>query len=237
MHLAYYAAEMTLHRVIVRFLPNEKSEALLKICRTAAQARLVSSMEFVKSLRPEHLQSFWCSASTYNFALAGSFVCLLWLTAPTMDEKNWCMEKLEEYKWTLRLSSRSAEFLEGAIGMLTMSTAALVKNMSQEPVARGANRDFQVEDAAGMEGFAQELDTEGYQEELTPSDTGYSQLSPDVGTNEQLDQSWFEFDSRLGNFNFHDVEPAGFDSRFLQTGTIVEVSRPFVSEGGNFGKR
>jgi hypothetical protein len=83
--------------------------------------------DFVRSLRPEHLQSFWYSASKYCFAIVGTFIGLLWVTASTKEEANSYKEKLEEYRWTLRLSSKSAEFLDRAISMLTTSTGLLVK--------------------------------------------------------------------------------------------------------------
>lgn len=45
--------------------------------------------------------------------------------------------KLDEYRWTLRLSSKSAEFLERAISMLATSTGVLVKAIPSRP-----NTDF-----------------------------------------------------------------------------------------------
>jgi hypothetical protein len=83
----------------------------------------------VKSLRPEHLQSFWFFPSTYNFALIGTFIGLLWATSLTQDEAQSYKEKLEEYRWNLRLSSKSAEILDRAASMLTTSTAVLVKGI------------------------------------------------------------------------------------------------------------
>jgi hypothetical protein len=72
LHLGYYAVETTLHRPTIRSLSS-----LHSVCRQAAHIRLQSVMTVVSSLRPEHLQSFWYSASKYNFALVGTFVSLL----------------------------------------------------------------------------------------------------------------------------------------------------------------
>lgn len=82
--------------------------------------------EFVKSLRPEHLQSFWYWSSKYCFAVIGTFISLLWNTAANQAEAEVLKEKLEEYRWTLRLRS-SAEILDRAASMLATSTGVLVK--------------------------------------------------------------------------------------------------------------
>ncbi|OCK92696.1 uncharacterized protein K441DRAFT_688266 [Cenococcum geophilum 1.58] len=133
LHLGYYAVEITLHRRIIRSLSSLDDPSLITICRTAARARLISAMDFVQGLRPEHLQSFWYSASKYCFALIGTFVSLLWVTAQEKDQAEFYKAKLEEYRWTLRLSSKSADFLERAISMLATSTGVLVKAIPGKP--------------------------------------------------------------------------------------------------------
>ncbi|KAF2843293.1 hypothetical protein M501DRAFT_906725, partial [Patellaria atrata CBS 101060] len=125
LHLAYYTAEITLHRRIVRLLAHESDPSLVSICRAAAKARLISAMDFVQGLRAEHLQSFWYSASRYCFALIGTFVSLLWVTSTNKEEADFYKNKLEEYRWILRLSSKSAPFLERAISTLATSTGVL----------------------------------------------------------------------------------------------------------------
>ena len=84
-------------------------------------------MDFVQNLRPEHLQSFWYSASKYSFALIGTFVSLLWVTALEQEEATLYKAKLDEYRWILRLSSKSADFIDRAIHMLATSTGVLIK--------------------------------------------------------------------------------------------------------------
>jgi hypothetical protein len=88
-------------------------------------------MDFVSSLRPEHLQSFWYSASSYNFALVGTFISLLWATAIDSHEADVYKKCLDEYRWVLRLSSKSADFLQRAIGMLSVSTGVLVRRIPE----------------------------------------------------------------------------------------------------------
>ncbi|EOA85147.1 uncharacterized protein SETTUDRAFT_32374 [Exserohilum turcica Et28A] len=128
-HLGYYAVEMTLHRRIIRSLSSADEPELRVICRQAAQTRLTSAMKFVQSLRPEHHQSFWYSASTYNFVLVGSFISLLWVTSGDEREAAAYRKTLDEYKWVLRLSSKSAEFLGRALAALNTSTVTLVNKV------------------------------------------------------------------------------------------------------------
>jgi len=133
LHLGYYAVEMTLHRRIIRSLSSEDAPELRIICRQAAQTRLTSAMSFVQSLRPEHIQSFWYSASAYNFVLIGSFISLLWVTSTDTEESANYRAKLDEYRWMLRLSSKSADFLEKALASLNASTEMLVKSIPANP--------------------------------------------------------------------------------------------------------
>lgn len=123
LHLAYFATEITLHRQILRSLspPTNVDPYLLHICRSAAKTRLISAMDFVNRLKPEHLRSFWYFASKVNFALIGTFGSLLWATSPSTQEAEFYKARLSEYRWTLRVSSRGAEFMEYAVGVLDAS--------------------------------------------------------------------------------------------------------------------
>jgi hypothetical protein len=131
----------------VRSLQHERDASLVAICRTAARARLASATDFVRGLRAEHLQSFWYSASPYALALIGSFVGLLWATAAPRGGADAadCRRRLDEYRWTLRLASKSAEMLERAAALLATSTGALVKAIP------GAGADGQRDAAAAAE--------------------------------------------------------------------------------------
>jgi hypothetical protein len=124
---------MTLHRRILRSLSSNDDAGLRSICRQAAQLRLKSAMDFVSNLRPEHLQSFWYSASKYNFALVGTFISLLWATSTSKAEADTYRKHLEEYRWVLRLSSKSADFLGQAISTLATSTGVLIKAIPDQP--------------------------------------------------------------------------------------------------------
>ena len=133
LHLAYYATEITLHRCIVQSLDQAVSDPyLLYICRSAAKTRLISAMDFVNRLKPEHLQGFWYFASRVNFSYIGTFGSLLWATAPAQEEADFYKNRLREYRWTLSVSSKRAEFLEYAVQMLD-TKRAILSSLAEKP--------------------------------------------------------------------------------------------------------
>ncbi|EXJ86614.1 hypothetical protein A1O3_03567 [Capronia epimyces CBS 606.96] len=127
LHLAYFATEITLHRRVIRSLSQNTDPYLIQICRSAAKARLISAMDFFNRLKPEHLQSFWYFASKFNFALIGTFAGLCFVTSHSQEEGEFYRRRLQEYRWTLRVSNKSAEFLEIASGILESAVGALLK--------------------------------------------------------------------------------------------------------------
>ncbi|KAH6900710.1 fungal-specific transcription factor domain-containing protein [Thelonectria olida] len=138
LHLAYFAAEITLHRRIIRSLASPSSSVdsyVQHICRSAAKARLISAMDFVNRLTPNHLRAFWYFASKTNFALIGTFGSLLWATSPGREEADWYRRRLGEYRWTLSVSSKPGEgktLTEFAMTMLDISTG-LLKQLPEKP--------------------------------------------------------------------------------------------------------
>ncbi|KAG6255675.1 hypothetical protein E4U23_003660 [Claviceps purpurea] len=139
LHLGYFATEITLHRKIIRSLASASSTVdsyVQHICRSAAKARLISSMDFVNRLSPNHLQSFWFFASKTNFALIGTFGSLLWATSPGREEAEWYRRRLGEYRWTLSVSSKpggSRGLTQFAMTMLDISTG-LLKKLPEKPL-------------------------------------------------------------------------------------------------------
>lgn len=135
LHLAYFATEITLHRCIIRSLSTTDSDSdtyLSHICRSAAKTRLISAMDFVNRLRPEHLSSFWYFPSKVNFALIATFGSLLLATAPGQEEADFYHTRLGEYRWTLCVSSKSADFLSFAVDSLDTSSL-LLRSLPQKP--------------------------------------------------------------------------------------------------------
>jgi hypothetical protein len=133
LHLAYFATEITLHRRIVQSLDSTNPDSYgLFMCRNAAKTRLISAMDFVNRLKPEHLQAFWYFASKVNFTLIGTFGSLLWATAPAKEEAEFYKLRLREYRWTLSVSAKRADFLDYAVSMLDASRAML-NNLAEKP--------------------------------------------------------------------------------------------------------
>ncbi|KAI9876307.1 MAG: Fungal specific transcription factor [Pleopsidium flavum] len=140
LHLAYFATEITLHRCIIRSLSVSGTDPYLHhICRSAAKTRLISAMDFVNRLKPEQLQSFWYFASKTNFALIGTFGSLLRATAPGKEEAEFYKTRLEEYRWSLSVSSKSAPFLDHAVKSLDTSSS-LLTNLTEKPSVSANNQ-------------------------------------------------------------------------------------------------
>ncbi|KAL8243966.1 hypothetical protein R6Q59_010224 [Mikania micrantha] len=112
LHLAYYATEMTIHRKIIKHISNRTDPYLTQVCRTAAKSRLVSAMDFFDRLKPEHFQSFWYFASTFNFTLIGTFAGLCLVTSASTEEVGYYQERLQRYRWSLRVQSNGIDFLK-----------------------------------------------------------------------------------------------------------------------------
>lgn len=89
-------------------------------------------MDFVNRLRPEHLSSFWYFPSKVNFALIATFGSLLLATAPGQEEADFYRTRLVEYRWTLCVSSKSAEFLSFAVDSLDTSSL-LLRSLPPKP--------------------------------------------------------------------------------------------------------
>ena len=133
MYLGYFAAEITLHRCIIRSLQSSNSDPyVVHICRSAAKTRLISAMDFVNRLRPENLDAFWYFPSRVSFALIGAFGSLLLATAPCQEEVEFYRTRLGEYRWTLGINSRTAPFLNFAVESLDASEA-LLQNLPERP--------------------------------------------------------------------------------------------------------
>lgn len=126
LHLAYFATEISIHRRIVQSLDAATSDPyMLYICRSAAKTRLISAMDFVNRLKPEHLNAYWYFASTTNFALIGTFGALLQATSPGLEEADFYASRLREFRWSLCVSTKRAEWVSNAVSMLDANVSLL----------------------------------------------------------------------------------------------------------------
>lgn len=126
LQLAYFAAELTLHRKIITVLHQQDSYSggapaeLVTVCRTAAKTRLLASIDFVKDLKPEHIHSFWHSSASSNFALIGTFASLLFISSPTKQEADFYRDQIFNYRWILKISSKGFSQVGDALQKLDL---------------------------------------------------------------------------------------------------------------------
>ncbi|KAL4970888.1 Zn(II)2Cys6 transcription factor [Aspergillus stella-maris] len=126
LHLSHMAAELTIHRALLRTLSADTPPALRSTIRTAARARLGSAMKLIQSLQPEHTQSFWGFAAASQVAMIGSFAGLLWATSAEPDEAVEFVDQLERLRWALQMRASAAPFLHEALRMLDDEVGDLV---------------------------------------------------------------------------------------------------------------
>lgn len=113
LYLSYLAAEISLHRKIINSLDDLSPPELVLICRNAARERLHAALDFVRDLRLDHVQGFWHSSASFNFALIGTFAGLLWATSTEGEERDFFESCLRDYRWAIRVSSvASAQMAE-----------------------------------------------------------------------------------------------------------------------------
>lgn len=124
LQLAYFAAELTLHRKIITVIQQQIADGanisseLVNVCRTAAKTRLLASIEFVRDLKPEHIHSFWHLLSAANFTLIGTFGALLFVTALTQQEADFYKDQIFNYRWILKILSKG--FVQAAEALQKM---------------------------------------------------------------------------------------------------------------------
>ena len=121
LHLAYWVAEITLHRCITRTLGTCPDPGLVRICQNAATARSESAMDFVRSLKSEHWQSFWYFASEFSFGLIGVFESLLSTTFSSEHDISASVSRVDQYRWVLKMAKKNAEFLDGSLAMMDLA--------------------------------------------------------------------------------------------------------------------
>lgn len=194
LHLAYYTAETTLHRAIMRChtsmgfttstpdsasspVGDEHSLHLQSISRHAAEARFVSALEFVRRLKAEHFQSFWYFSSSVSLAIIGIFAAVLCAAASNQVERERYVAKLAEYRWVLRISANSAPFMRYAVEVLDACSQSL-EEQSGVLVQASAEATTNEEEAhASWNSVLQnDGDDEGGYKQVLSSDPGEEEL-------------------------------------------------------------
>ncbi|TAQ89493.1 hypothetical protein B7494_g2157 [Chlorociboria aeruginascens] len=147
LRLAYLATEITLHRRIILALSSSSDPQIIQICRASAHERFIFAIEFVQSLKPQHLSSFWYFASPHNFALIGVFGTLLLSTASSSEEAEFYRTKLREYRWILKINSENgAKYMKPAMTFLDTNLALLeeAENIKKKRTSLGRNSDADI---------------------------------------------------------------------------------------------
>lgn len=128
LRLAYIATEITLHRRILLSLQSSTSPDLIQICRSVAHERFLFAMDFVQSLKPQHLSSFWYFASPQNFSLIAVFGTILLSSARNSEEGAFYRAKLREYRWMLKMhSEHGARYMTPAMVILDANMRLLAE--------------------------------------------------------------------------------------------------------------
>ncbi len=133
LHLYYFVTEIIIHRYIIRSLTPDTPESLRRLCREAGKARLEHAINFVDALRPEHLQGFWWFASPKSLAFIRTYGGLLWATSETDEEAEFYRNRLEDYRWSLRVRAKGVGFVTAALREMEDNLQDL--DMSRSPGA------------------------------------------------------------------------------------------------------
>ncbi|KAM9928354.1 hypothetical protein OXX80_010043, partial [Metschnikowia pulcherrima] len=143
LQLAYFAAELTLHRKIITTLYQQNihgskiPDELLNVCRSAARTRLIASIEFVKDLKPEHIHSFWHSSASSNFTLIGTFAALLFISSSSKEEARDFKERVYDYRWVLKISAKGFMQIGDSLQKLDLvmnHIPGLLNESSEQPI-------------------------------------------------------------------------------------------------------
>ncbi|KAH6671678.1 transcriptional regulatory protein [Halenospora varia] len=133
LRLAYVATEIALHRRIILALSPSTDTQLYHFCRSVAHVRFMFAIDFVQSLKPQHLSSFWYFASARNFAQIGVFGTLLLSTATDAEEADFYRTKLREFRWTLKINSENgARYMKPAMTLLDANMALLAETTANQ---------------------------------------------------------------------------------------------------------
>lgn len=126
LYLAYLTTEATLHRAIMESETRDALEpGLRKITRDAAIMRFKSVIDFLKRLKPEHIQGFWHSASEPCLAIISTFALVLLATSRNPSETRDIFSQIADFRWLLNINGPSADFMKLAVDLLQANVSFL----------------------------------------------------------------------------------------------------------------
>ncbi|KIW31295.1 uncharacterized protein PV07_02955 [Cladophialophora immunda] len=134
LYLAYLTVEVTLHRAIVESEMKKPLDAgLRQITREAAIMRFKSVVDFLKRLKPEHMQGFWHFASGSCLAIIGTFSLVLLATSTDPNESRAIYSQIAEFRWLLKINGPGAGFTKPAVDLLQSNAGFLARYRPQGP--------------------------------------------------------------------------------------------------------
>jgi hypothetical protein len=216
--------------------------------------RFTSAVDLVNKLEPAHLQSFWFFSSKVNLAIIATFGSLLWATSDNPEEAEFYKSQLGEYRWTLRVSSKAAEFMKFTVGMLDVSPVFLKDSASKTsktntpavPPPQEDNQDSHQDQQSSNASVGQPM------QDPNPDLYGVSEVSPSIGTSTEnaygyeldraevtvgnqnnLRPSWNDFATNV-NFTPGDIQDWSLDQLYnfenFQVAEDILASRRFIEE-------
>lgn len=134
LHLAYITAKIELFRAMLRPQVTDASGQAVTALRVGAIGAAREVFEFLEGLNARELEAFWASCkcipngtglcgrptdvradSRTNFTIASSFILLLFVTSPNIQDAQECLQLLLAWRSLLRIKSRSCDLLNLAL--------------------------------------------------------------------------------------------------------------------------
>jgi len=220
--------------------------------------RFTSAINLVNKLEPAHLQCFWFFSSKVNLAIIATFGSLLWATSDNSEEAEFYKSQLAEYRWTLRVSSKAAEFMKFTVGMLDASPVFLKDSASKTsktatPAMPPPNEDFQ---DSHQDQQASDVSLGHPIHDFNQDMYGTNEVSPSIetSTSYEVDRTevtagnhrdhrpnWTDFGTNI-NFTPGDIQDWSLEQLYnfenFQVAEDILASRRFIEEydetGNNF---
>lgn len=129
LRIAYIAAEVTLHRFIIRSICSETRPAglepnVLKFLRNSARERLDLALSLLRQMKPQHFQQFWYFAASQQIAVTGVFAALMYTTSESKVEAEYYWKLLRDYINIIQIFSDN-EVMSAALRTLRSSIAGV----------------------------------------------------------------------------------------------------------------
>lgn len=222
--------------------------------------RFTSAIEMVNKFEPAHLQCFWYFSSKVSLAIIATFGSLLWATSDNQEEAEFYKSQLAEYRWTLRVSSKAAEFMKFTVGMLDASPVFLKDGASKSsktttpaapPPQECVKQEQQISGMVGQQVHDFSAEMYGVSNQVSPSigtstenayiEYEFERKEPVMGHHNDHRPSWTDF---AGNITFApgDIQDWSLDQMYnfenFQVAEDILATRRFIEEydetGNNF---